>query len=74
MKKPRPWGREKQKGIIFFGVDATDDTLHSPEHSKSEIGIGLHLLVVGVDTGIDPVEIGDFIVGLIGKDPSGDDR
>jgi len=73
-KKPRPWGREKQKGIILFGVDATDDSLFAPEHSPSEIGLGLHILIVGVDAGIDPVEIGDFLAGIIGRDPKGDDK
>jgi len=73
-QKPRPWGREKEKGIILFGVDATDDSLFESEHSPSEIGLGLHLLVVGLDAGIDPVEIGDFLSGIIGRDPKGDDK
>ena len=73
-QKTRPWGREKQKGIILFGVDATDDSLFAPEHSPSEIGLGLHILVVGIDAGIDPVEIGDFLAGIIGRDPKGDDK
>ncbi len=73
-KKPRPWGREKEKGITFFGVDATDDSKHEPEHSPSEIGMEVHLLLVGIDAGVDPVEFGDFLAGWIGKDPRGDDR
>lgn len=73
-EKPRPWGREKEKGITFFGVDATDDSKHEPEHSPSEIGLEVHLLLIGIDAGVDPVEFGDFIVGWIGKDPRGDDK
>lgn len=37
------------------------------------IGAWLHLLVVGVEVGIDPPQIGDFFAGLAGFDPLRDD-
>lgn len=69
----RPWGREQAKGIIFFGIDATDDTPYLPEHSRVDLNVGAHLGFVGADAGVCPLEIVDFFGGLIGRDLSGDD-
>lgn len=69
-----PVGREDLKGLMLVGVDATDDTPHHPGYSPSEFNVGVHALVVGAEAGIDPVQIGDFLAGFIGWDPSGDDR
>lgn len=68
-----PVGRESLQGLILAGVDATDDTLHGPEYSPSELNVGVHLLFVGVDVGIDPVEIWDFLAGWFSLDPKRDD-
>ena len=70
----KPFGREDQKGLKLVGVDATDDTPYDPGYSKSEFNVGAQLLIVGAEIGMDPVQIGDFLAGWIGRDPRGDDR
>lgn len=67
-------GREQLKGLMMVGVDATDETPHHPGYSDSEFNLGLHVLLVGAEAGIDPVEIGDFFAGFLLFDPKGDDR
>lgn len=68
-----PVGREKQKGIILMGVDATDDTDYSPRHGPAEIQVGGQALIVGADLGIDFWELGDFFCGLVLIDLRKDD-
>ena len=68
-----PIGREKQKGIILMGVNATDDTDYPPRHAPAEIQIGVQALIVGADVGVDVWEIGDFFCGLILIDLRKDD-
>ena len=68
-----PVGREKQKGIILMGVDATDDTDYPPRHAPVEIQIGAQALIIGADVGIDFWEIGDFFTGLVLIDLRKDD-
>ena len=68
-----PVGLESLRGIVMAGVDATDDTPHGPEYGAAEIDVGLHLLLVGGEAGVDAVEIGDFLGGWIGMDPMEDD-
>ena len=68
-----PVGREQLKGLIFFGIDATDDTPYGPRYSPAEFEIGAHLLIVGADVGFEPVEFGDLLVGFLLVDPVGDD-
>lgn len=68
-----PYGWEAQKGLIWFGVDATGSSAHPPLYSPTEIDLGVHLLLVGAEVGCDFVEIADFLGGLIFLDHSGDD-
>ncbi len=68
-----PIGREKQKGIIIMGVDATDDTPYPPKHSSTECQIGGQLLIVGADAGFDFWEVADFFSGLVMIDLRKDD-
>jgi hypothetical protein len=68
-----PVGRETQKGLIVFGVDATDDSPAPPGYVASELDVGVHLLLFGVEVGFDPVEIGDLLAGFLLDDPRGDD-
>lgn len=72
-KLRKPWGREDLKGFILAGVDATDDTPYHPGYGPAEFDVGLQLLFVGADAGIDPIEIGDFVAGFFLRDPKGDD-
>lgn len=40
---------------------------------RGSFGGGLHLLLVGAEAEVNPYEIFDFLGGLVGYDPSGDD-
>ena len=68
-----PVGRESLEGLVLAGVDATDDTFHGPQYGAAEFNAGVHLLVVGVEVGIDPLEIWDFLAGWFLLDPIRDD-
>jgi len=70
---PRPAGRESWKGLMVMGVDATDDTPYSPHYTDSEMTLGAHVLLVGLDVGFDPLEIGDFLAGWALIDVMNDD-
>ena len=59
-----PIGLETNTGITVSVLDATIDGGFGPEYSPTEIGAGVHLAVVGVDVGIDPWEIVDFVAGI----------
>lgn len=66
-------GAEELNGIVMAGVDATDNTFQGPEYTPTEVDIGAHLLLAGVDAGFDPLEIADFLAGLVFLDPGDDD-
>jgi len=68
-----PVGLESVKGMVFAGVDATDDSKHPPGYSESEIALGVQVLIAGGEAGIDFVEIADFFTGLILIDLRKDD-
>ena len=68
-----PVGRESLNGIVLAGVDATDDTPHGPEYGAAEADVGVQLLVVGGEAGVDAVEFIDFLAGLVFRDPRDDD-
>jgi hypothetical protein len=70
---PHVAGVTQKRGLVLFGVDATDLTPYPPRYEFSEIGVQLHLGVAGVEAGIVPNAMVDFLFGLIGKDWSGDD-
>jgi hypothetical protein len=68
-----PVGYEQLNGIVMGGVDATDDTRHGPDYGPFEVNFGAHLALVGVDAGVEPLEIGDFLFGLFMVDLEDDD-
>ncbi len=70
---PCPFGREELVGLVVMGVEATDDTDYPPNYSVSECNLGAHFLFLGLDLGIDPIEIGDFLAGFFMIDVRGDD-
>jgi hypothetical protein len=69
-----PWGLEQDRGLLVMGIDATDDLPDPPRFSPSEFDAGLYVLIVGADAGFDPVELGDFLAGLLMFDPKNDDH
>jgi hypothetical protein len=66
-------GLQHQKGMVLMGVDATDVMPYPPEYEYSEIGLSAHLLLVGADIGVSPVEFFDFLAGWFGVDVRDDD-
>lgn len=68
-----PAGVECLKGVAFGGVDATDDTPYGPAYGPTEVDFGAHLLIVGADVGVDPLEIADFLYGFVLFDLERDD-
>jgi len=70
---PRLAGRESLKGLMVMGVDATDDTLYSPRYTDSEITLGAQAIMVGINFGFDPIELGDFLTGWVMIDIMDDD-
>jgi len=64
---------ENQKGLVVAGVDASDELSHPPHYGFSEADVGLHLGLIGVEAGLDPFEIADFIAGVFLFDLRSDD-
>jgi hypothetical protein len=57
---------ENYAGLQVSVADAsTSDSNTSPGYSNTEIGAGFQFLLAGIDIGADPVEIIDFITGLL---------
>ncbi len=71
---PRIAGFEQEKGLIAMGVDATDDLPNEPGYHATELVLGAQILLVGADVGLDPLEMADFLGGLIFRDPVNDDH
>ncbi len=70
---PIPFGMESRNGAALSFLKLTAQGSLGPEYSWSELVIGGHLILIGLDVGIDPVEIADFATGLIFIDIRGDD-
>ena len=68
-----PLGLETHNGFTISTFDATIDAGFSPQYSPSEVGVSVHLLLVGADAGFDPVEFFDFFAGWWGEDFCDDD-
>lgn len=68
-----PLGAESLNGVVFCGVNATDDTPYGPAYGPTEMDVGVHLGVMGVDAGVDPLEFADFLSGFFFFDLERDD-
>lgn len=68
-----PIGLETNTGITLSVLDATIDGGFGPNYSPSEIGAGVQIGILGVDIGIDPVEILDLVAGILTLDIRDDD-
>lgn len=69
-----PAGLEYEKGLMLMGVDATDDLPHEARYAPTECNAGLQILIIGLEAGFDPVELGDFLAGWVMIDVREDDR
>lgn len=70
---PIPAGLETYNGAALSFVNATVDGPIGPDYSPTECGLSLHLLLIGIDLELDPVEAGDFFTGIVGIDIRDDD-
>ena len=68
-----PIGLESYNGAAVSLVEATAGGGIGPNYSPTEFGVTLQAGVIGFDLGIDPYEIIDFGLGIIGLDPRDDD-
>ena len=67
---PWPVGFDLYSGV---GVSVLETETSELYYGRGEFGVGLHLLLVGVDVGVDPLEAADFLTGLVTIDLIGDD-
>lgn len=68
-----PIGLESNNGASLSVVDATVGGGIGPDYSPTEFGAGFQLAIIGVDFGIDPLEIVDFATGILTIDIREDD-
>ena len=69
-----PIGLESNVGVEVSVFDAAASIPYmNPTYGKTEFGVGVHALVIGVDVGFDPVELVDFITGILFIDIRHDD-
>jgi hypothetical protein len=70
---PVPAGIETKSGVEASVADATLEGNFGPGYSPTEVGVSLHAILIGADVGIDPVEIADFVIGILNLDLRDDD-
>jgi hypothetical protein len=68
-----PFGFESRSGIQASVIDATATGGIGPDYGPAEIGVGVQALIVGVDVGIEPLEILDLLAGFFFIDLRNDD-
>ncbi len=72
--KPRiPWpvGIESRAGAAAVVDVSTDFT--APTYGYGEVGLGFQAGLIGLDVGVDPVEVLDLVLGFLFIDLTGDD-
>jgi hypothetical protein len=71
---PWPVGLENLAGIEVSVLDTTNEGGgFAPDYGPTEVGAGVQLILVGVDVGVEPLDLLDFAAGIILLDPRGDD-
>ncbi|MHC5211279.1 MAG: hypothetical protein ACYTG2_11220 [Planctomycetota bacterium] len=68
-----PFGFESLSGAEISVAEATVEGGIGPNYGLAEFGVSLQLLIVGIDVGVDPLEVVDLAVGLLTFDILGDD-
>jgi hypothetical protein len=59
-----PFGLESRSGVQVSVVDGTADSDIGPDYGPTEVGLGVQALIVGVDVGVEPLELLDFVAGI----------
>ncbi len=68
-----PIGVEGNHGVEVSVADATTGFGFAPDYGVAEFGAGAQVALIGVDLGIDPLELADFFGGIFGFDLLEDD-
>ncbi len=68
-----PIGFEANHGLEVSVADASTGLGFAPEYGLLEVGAGAQAVLVGFDLGVDPLELLDLLVGIVGLDIVGDD-
>lgn len=72
-KYPLPFGVEDLNGAQLSILNLSTGFGADPKYSWSEIGASLHLLLIGADVDVDPMEAIDLLAGFFMFDPRHDD-
>lgn len=68
-----PVGIESRTGVEVSAADVSTGFGAGPDYSSTEFGFGLQAALIGLDVGMDPVELLDLITGLFFVDLREDD-
>ena len=68
-----PVGLEARTGFEVSAADISTGGGLGPDYGLAECGVGVHAALLGIDVGIDPLEVVDLVVGFLGFDPLDDD-
>jgi hypothetical protein len=72
--RPRPpLGLEARASTALAPSDVASGPELGPTYTTSELATGFQLYVLGLEVGLDPVEIADWLVGFAAIDLRGDD-
>lgn len=69
---PLPIGIEGQKGL-HAGPIRSSSIWRAPDYGVGEVGAGVMLYALGLEVGVDPYELGDFLAGFALYDYARDD-
>ena len=73
-KLPRlPVGLEARSGVEVGLADLSTGAVLGPDYGVAEVGVGIHAAMLGVDVGVDPLEILDLALGFLTIDLRDDD-
>jgi len=70
---PLPFGVEQYSGLQVSVAGTDSKSRVTPNYGKTEVGAGFQLLLVGIDLGVDPLEVLDLAAGFLLIDLTGDD-
>jgi hypothetical protein len=68
-----PIGLESRNGAQASVVDATVTGGIGPDYGPAEIGVGVQAVIVGLDVGVEPLEILDLLAGFFFINLTNDD-
>jgi len=68
-----PVGLESRSGVQVSIADVTAEDDLGPDYGPAEIGLGVQVLIVGADAGVEPLELLDLVTGIFLIDLRADD-